>query len=315
MSTLPPVSRVWLPGRPLDLRATWGPLRRGAGDPTWRSAHGSLFRGIRTPSGPVTLQLTLLPAPGPGGVTARAWGDKVSTGWVLEHLPAMLGEHDDETGFDPAHPLVRSAHRAHRGFRVSRTGLVMESLVPAIIEQKVTGQEAFAGFRRMVRRYGTTAPGPGESLGLAVAPAPETLRQVPSWEWLRLGISPQRADTLMRALRVSDRLEQIVDLPLPAARRRLRAVPGIGGWTAAEVCQRALGDADAVSFGDYHVAQEVGYALTGAMDVDDAGLATLLEPYRGHRYRVQRLVQMAGPRRPRHGARMAPRHHLPVNAH
>jgi hypothetical protein len=46
--------------------------------------------------------------------------------------------------------------------------------------------------------------------------------------------------------------------------------------------------------------------------VDDDGLAELLEPYRGHRYRVQRLLQLAGVQRPRRGARLAPRTHLPA---
>ena len=70
-------------------------------------------------------------------------------------------------------------------------------------------------------------------------------------------------------------------------------LPGIGVWTCAEVRFRAHGDADAVSFGDYHVAKNVGWALTGE-EVDDDGLAELLEPYRPHRYRVQRLVELAG---------------------
>ena len=35
----------------------------------------------------------------------------------------------------------------------------MEALTPAIIEQKVTGQEALGGFRALVRRYGELAPG------------------------------------------------------------------------------------------------------------------------------------------------------------
>ena len=84
----------------------------------------------------------------------------------------------------------------------------------------------------------------------------------------------------------------------------------MGVWTAAEVHQRALGDPDSVSFGDYHVAKDIGWALTGS-EVDDDGLAELLEPYAGHRYRVQRLLELAGAHRPRHGARMAPRTHLP----
>ena len=93
--------------------------------------------------------------------------------------------------------------------------------------------------------------------------------------------------------------------------RRLPSLPGIGVWTAAEVRQRAHGDADAVSFGDYHVAKDVGWALTGTT-FDDAELAEFLEPWRPHRNRVATLLALAGPRRPRHGPRMAPRTHLPV---
>ena len=73
----------------------------------------------------------------------------------------------------------------------------------------------------------------------------------------------------------------------------MRSLPGIGVWTSAEVRFRAHGDADAVSFGDYHIAKNVGWALTG-QEVDDDGLAELLEPYRPHRYRVQRLVELGG---------------------
>jgi hypothetical protein len=66
-----------------------------------------------------------------------------------------------------------------------------------------------------------------------------------------------------------------------------------------------------VSFGDYHVAKNIGWALTG-VPVDDDGLAVLLEPYAGHRYRVQRLLELTGAMRPRRGPRMALRTHLPV---
>jgi 3-methyladenine DNA glycosylase/8-oxoguanine DNA glycosylase len=113
------------------------------------------------------------------------------------------------------------------------------------------------------------------------------------------------------AAKVAGRLERVVDLAPEEARRRLRAVPGVGVWTAAEVAQRALGDADAVSFGDFHVAKDIGWALLGR-PLDDQGLAELLEPYRGHRFRVQQLLGMAGQFRPRRGPRMAPRRHLPV---
>ncbi len=303
----PAAERVWHPAWPCAVGATLSILRRGAGDPTFRvDPDGTTWRGIRTPDGPATLRLSSRPAL--GEVHATAWGGGAA--WALESLPAMLGRDDDPTGFSPAHQVLADAHRRRPHWRVCRTGLVLEALVPAIIEQKVTGQEAFAGFRMLVHRFGERAPGAGGGRGVWVQPSAETLRLVPSWEWLRMHIDPARSRSVLRAAQLADALERTVGLPAAEVDRRLRSLPGVGVWTSAEVRFRAHGDADAVSFGDYHVAKNVGWALTGA-EVDDDGLAQLLEPYRPHRFRVQRLVELAGLRRPRHGPRMAPRRHLP----
>ncbi len=300
--------RVWRPGWPCAVGPTLRILRRGAGDPTYRTdPDGTVWRGLRTPDGTATLRLATRAAD--GEVHATAWGP--GSAWVLDSLPALLGAEDDPSGFSPEHPVLAEAHRRRPHWRVCRTGLVMEALVPAVIEQKVTGQEAFAGFRTLVHRYGERAPGAGTDHGVWVQPSAETIRLVPSWEWLRMHIDPARSRTLVRAAQVAPALERTALLPPAEVDRRLRSVPGIGVWTSAEVRFRAHGDADAVSFGDYHVAKDIGWALTGS-EVDDAGLEALLEPYRPHRHRVQRLVELAGLRRPRRGPRMAPRRHLPV---
>ncbi|WP_137122195.1 DNA-3-methyladenine glycosylase family protein [Segeticoccus rhizosphaerae] len=298
--------RTWVPGRPVDVLATLGPLRRGAHDPTWRvDPDGTLWRGVRTPEGPATLRLSSRPAL--GEVAASAWGPGAT--WLLDSLPALLGAGDDVSGFVPRHPRVVAAGRMFSGWRVPRTGLVVEALVPTVLEQKVTGQEAYSAWRRLVRRHGE--PAPGAEGRLWVAPAAVTWGRIPSWAWLQAGVDGARSATVVRSVRAAGRLEECVDLDRVSARRRLRAVPGVGVWTTAEVAQRALGDADAVSFGDYHVAKDVGWALTG-QEVDDDGLAELLEPYAGHRYRVQRLLELSGAMRPRRGPRMPPRRHLPV---
>ena len=293
---------------PRSLGAVLAVFRRGAGDPTSRSEGrwgGRWWLAWPTPHGPVTACLV---QDSERRVTVTAWGQGAP--WLLEQAPDLLGGRDDPKGFVPHHPLVAEAWRRHRGWRVPRSGLVVHALVPAIIEQKVTGMEAFGGQRRLVRRYGTPAPGPGAELGLMVPPDAATWARIPSWEWLRASVDHARSATVMRALVSPGRLEESVHLPLIEAHRRLRSIPGIGVWTAAEVAQRALGDPDSVSFGDYHVAKNIGWALTGS-EVDDDGLAELLEPYAGHRYRVQRLLELAGAFRPRRGARMAPRTHLP----
>ncbi len=306
-----PSVRRWRPDWPCPVAVVLSPLRHGSADPTYRrAADGAHWRGMRTPEGTATLRI--LPDAGDGSVLAEAWGSGAE--WALDGVPRLLGAYDDPTQFRPLHQPIAEAWRRHRHWRIGATGLVMESLVPAIIEQKVTGQEAFAAFRTLVHRFGERAPGPPSEadpeVRLWVQPAPADLRAVPSWEWLRLPVDGARSRPVQHAARVAEALERAGRETPAEFDRRLRTLPGIGVWTSAEVRVRALGDPDAVSFGDYHVAANIGYVLTGE-PVDDAGLAALLEPYAGHRHRVQRLVELAGVGRPRRGPRMAPRTHLP----
>ncbi|MHB1065584.1 MAG: DNA-3-methyladenine glycosylase family protein [Georgenia sp.] len=303
------MERIWYPGWPCPVGEVLPVLRHGAADPTYRDdGNGTWWRGVRTPQGPATLRLQARPTD--GEIRATAWGDGAA--WVLDAVPAMLGGMDDPTGFAPRrHPRVAELARRHPYWRQPRTGLLMESLVPAVLEQKVTGQEANAGYRALVHRFGERAPGPGADLHLWIQPDPATLTTIPSWEWLRLPVTPARSRTLVTAAKVARSLERLASAEPADADRALRSLPGIGPWTGAEVRARVHGDADAVSFGDYHVAADVGWALTGRADVDDGGLAELLEPFRSHRYRVQRLVELDGARRPRRSPRAAPRTHLP----
>jgi 3-methyladenine DNA glycosylase/8-oxoguanine DNA glycosylase len=300
---------VWRPGRPTSLALILPIFRRGGGDPTFQPDRGDgWWLGLPTPAGPATLRLVQRDAL--GEVHATAWGPGAQ--WALDQVPALLGAEDDDSGFVPHHPQVAEAVRRYAAWHVPRSGLVLHALAPAAIEQKVTGQEAFAGYRKLVRRFGSPAPGPGEGRGLWVAPDARDWTAIPSWEWLRASVDGARSATVVRAARVAGRLEECAGLSWDEARRRLRSIPGIGVWTAAEVAQRALGDPDSVSFGDYHVAKNVTWALTGEA-LGDAEMAELLEPYRGHRYRVQRLLELGRTgHRPRRGPRMAPRTHLPT---
>ncbi|MGH3444834.1 MAG: DNA-3-methyladenine glycosylase family protein [Nocardioidaceae bacterium] len=299
--------RVWRASWPCPVAQTLSILRKGPGDPTYRlDPDGTVWRGIRTPDGPAALRLR---TGDDGAVHATGWGDGAH--WALDNVPSMLGTHDDPAGFAELcrdSRVLAEAHRRHPHWRVTRTGLVLEALVPAIIEQKVTGQEAFAGFRTLVHRYGERAPGPHPRLW--VQPSAQAIRTIPSWEWLRMHIDPARSRTAVLVAQRAAALERTVGLPADEVDRRLRSIPGVGVWTSAEVRFRVHGDADAVSFGDYHVPANIGWALIGE-PVDDAGLGELLAPYRPHRYRVQRLVELAGLSRPRRGPRMPPRTHLP----
>jgi len=297
--------REWRPERPVSVLGLLSPHRRGPGDPTFRIEGDAVWRGIRTPVGPATLRLVARPAE--RGVVAEAWGP--GSTWALDHVPSLLGADDDPSGFRPdLHPLVEEAWRRRPHVQFGASHRVWEALVPAVIEQKVTGQEAFAGFRRLVHRYGERAPGPGRELRLWVQPSADTVRRIPSWEWLRMHVDPARSRTLVRAATVADTLDRLTPDDADA---KLRTLPGIGEWTSAEVRSRAFGDPDAVSFGDFHIAKDVGWAVTGT-PYDDEQLREFLEPWRPERNRVVALVHGLAGGRPRRGPRMAPRTHLPV---
>ncbi len=286
--------RHWTPEGPLDVLATLAPLRRGYGDPAHRvDASGVFWRAAMSPDGPVTLALRCRS----GVVHATAWGP--GTDWALDGVPDLLGDRDDPSGFVPRHPFLRDAVRRYPGLRIPRTGLVFDQLVPAVLEQKVTGKEARRSWRELLWRYGAPAPGP---LSLRVPPDAGTLLALPDWDWHRAGVDRTRRQTIRAAATVAGRLEEAVDLAPAAALDRLRQVPGVGAWTAAEVAQRAWGDADAVSVGDYNIPNLVGWALTGAR-TDDAGMLALLAPYQPHRHRVVRLIEVSGVAPPRHGPR------------
>jgi 3-methyladenine DNA glycosylase/8-oxoguanine DNA glycosylase len=255
-----------------------------------------VWRTCLTPEGPATLRLTT----GQGAaVAADAWG--AGAAWLIAAVPALLGARDDPAGFSPTHPRLREAWRNHPGVRIGRSDRVLEALVPAVLEQKVVGAEAWRAWRYLVLRFGALPPGPAPP-GMRVFPPPATWLRIPSWEWHRAGVEAVRARTVIEAARVADRLEETTRMAADDADRRLRALPGVGPWTSAEVRQRACGDADAVSVGDYHLPGAVGWALAGRK-VDDAGMLALLEPYAGHRHRVTRLIELTGMGPPRHGPR------------
>jgi 3-methyladenine DNA glycosylase/8-oxoguanine DNA glycosylase len=292
---------VWRPGRPVDLRRTLAPLVRGSGDPAHRiSPDGVFWRAARTPDGPATLALRTTAA---GEIRATAWGPGQE--WALAGVPDLLGARDDPAGFAPRHPLLADTLRRNPGLRLTRTGLVFDQLVPSVLEQKVTGKEARRSWRELLWRYGGPAPGPAPR-GLRLPPSPATILAIPTWGWHRAGVDLPRQRTLRAAATVAARLEECIGLAGPAALARLRVVPGIGPWTAAEVVQRALGDADAVSVGDYHIPGLVGWALVGRT-LDDEGMLAVLAEYRPHRHRVVRLIEICGVGKPRYGPRMAVR--------
>ena len=294
-----PLRTTYAPARPVDLKQTLRPLHRGTGDPTMRWDDSGVWRTWSTPDGPATLHL----AQRGGAVDAVAWGPGAE--WAIAGVPELLGEGDDEGDFDVStNAFLHESRRRNTGLRLMRTRLVFEMMLAAIFEQKVTGKEARQAWRVIITKHGQAAPGP-VPVGMRVFPTVAAWRRVPSWEWHRAGVGPERSDTAMRAAAVAASIERTLALGRggPAVERALRSIPGVGVWTAAETMQRAHGDPDSPSVGDYHLPAVVGWALIGK-PVDDDGMLELLAPWAGHRQRVMRLIEASGFAKPRFGPRM-----------
>lgn len=280
----------------IDLMGSLRPLVASHQDPTIRLRRDRVARASRTPDGPATIAIERV---GARVFDARAWGPGAA--WALEHVPGLVGAHDDLTGFDPdPHPFVARAARSRPGLRIVRTSRIDDVLVATILAQRVTSSEAARSWTRIVRAWGEPAPGP---YGLLLPPPPARLARTPYWAFHRFGIERSRATSIAMACRAVECLQDAIELPRDQALARFAAVPGLGPWTAAHVLRVAAGDADLVEVGDFHVKHHIGWNLAGEPRGSDERMLELLAPFCGHRGRVVRLVLAAGRRPPSYGPR------------
>lgn len=298
------LSRCWQPGFPVDVRTTLSVLQMHRSDPCHRlTGDGALWRTSLMPTGPVTYRLANVH--GLDSVRADAWGPGAEE--MIDGLAELLGSGDRPEELEPGHPFLRQAARRLEGLRIPRTGRVFEALVPAVLRQKIQSRDAASSWSLLLLRHGATPPGPAPD-GMRVPPAPAGWLAVPVWDWRRAGVEPFAVRVIRRAAEHAGRLESLAKDPGGDRQdlyRALTAIPGVGRWTAAEVGHRALGDADAVSFGDYHIPALVGWALAGRKLTDEE-VEPFLDRWRPHRHRVVRLLELtpdAWP--PRHGPRLA----------
>jgi 3-methyladenine DNA glycosylase/8-oxoguanine DNA glycosylase len=283
---------------PIDLASTLFPLVRGHGDPTMRVDGAEAIRALRTPDGPATVRVRGLA----DRIDCEAWGSGAAR--ALDDAPAFVGALDDWSTFRAHDDVVARLRHRYPGLRLTASRAVAATLIAAICEQKVTGQEARRAFRVLTRAASEPAPGPGS---LLLPPDPARVAALPSAIFHRAGLDGPRGDTLRAACRRADALDRLVSAGLDRAKAALSSLRGVGAWTTAEVARLALGDPDAVSVGDFHVPNLVTWLLAGEPRGTDERMLELLAPYEGHRGRVQRLLEASGAHAPRFGPRMETR--------
>ena len=286
----------------IDLPNTLQMIGIYGSDPTFRKGPGSFAKAVLTPAGAGTMRLTWDRR---GRVVAESWGSGAD--WLLDRAPSWIGLTDDPTGFDPSlNPRVAELWRRHPGLRLAASGVIWQELVLVLLGQRVTTEEAARSWNRMCRTWGTPAPGPCD---LILPPTPETIAGLSYVDLHRCNVERRRADAILLAARRANRLEEAATMSPREAVGRLSALPGLGAWTATATVLASHGDPDTVLLRDYGMATLVNYAFTGdatRLDPDtggDAIMAAHLEPWRGHRQRIIRLLYAADITPPRRGAK------------
>ena len=287
------VERSWPVAGPLQLRRSLRFILPET-SATARLREDRCVYALHAADGAATVELEVCPdalrasAIGPG---ARA---------ALEAVPRTVGLDDEPDRFPAGPGLLRDLHLRNPGFRLGSTGRVFDVLLPTILGQRVTTDEAKKSYRHIVSAFGEPAPG---NEGLLLPPLPGALAQMSYEDLHRFGVERSRARIIIEVARRAARLEEIVTMEQADAERRLAAVRGIGPWTIAAVMGSAWGDRDAVPRGDFHIPHMVSWLLAGEPRGTDDRMEELLEPYRPYRRRAVILLKMSGMRAPRYGPR------------
>lgn len=256
-------------------------------DPTYASRPDSVCFAARTPAGPVTARVCARA----GALSVEAWG--TGAGWMIDRADRLAARNDDPRELDFGDHRVDEANRRNPGLRHAAHGCVVDALVARILGQRVLAVEAGRSWAGLCRELGDDAPGP---FGLRLPPDHERLANTPTWWFHQHGVERARARTMVAVARHARRLAEVVDLPLPEAYGRMRAVPGLGPWTVNGVARTALGDPDAIIVADFWISHAVCSFFTGRPRGSDEEMLALLERWAGQRGRVERLVHLSGHR-------------------
>ncbi len=268
-------------------------------DHTYRSRPDSVSFAARTPTGTVSVRARVVES----ALVLDTWGD--GSQWIADRGAAIAGQHDDPRDLRFDHEKLDELNRRHPGLRHSAHGCVVDNLFARVLGQRVLAVEAGRSWIALCRELGEPAPGP---LGLQLAPDPDRVANTPTWWFHQHGVERSRARILVTVARNAKRLAEVVDLPLPEAYGRMRAVPGLGPWTVNGIARTALGDPDAITVGDYWISHTVCSYFTGRARGSDEEMLALVDRWEGQRGRVERLIHLSGHRIQRFGpGRKTPR--------
>jgi 3-methyladenine DNA glycosylase/8-oxoguanine DNA glycosylase len=274
-----PVYKAELRLAPISFVRTFTLQNLGAYDPTATLNETYFAKTFATPNGICATTIKAIE----GGVAISCEGPDAEQ--TLDELMTFFRADDGHDTFIAEHPLLKRLHREQRGLRLLRVPWLFDVACGAILQQRVRFADAVRDWRQIALKHGSKA-----ASGSAAFPSAQALAALPPWELEALGVDAKRARALI-ALARETRLHPLrAQITHGELRARLGRIPGVGPWTIETTLGFGAGDPDALPLGDLYLPHLVCYALAGEPVGTDDRMVQLLEPYRGHRFRVVRLL-------------------------
>lgn len=272
---------------PVHFPRTFNLQRLGPYDPTTDLDHGSFRKAFYYRDSPAAIEIVRSNRDSAASLTIRAYGEYADE--LVEETASGMRQEDGYAHFSTPDRGMQRLHRLLPGLRVLRVPWLYDMTCSAILQQRIRTVDAMREWRKITYRYGAPAP-----LGLRAFPPAEVLASVPQFALESIGIDAKRAKTLLRFAREMRFVSLKPGMGFEQLRQTLLRVSGIGPWTTETVLGYGAGDVDAAIPGDLHLPRIVCYALAGEEDGSDERMMELLEPFRGHRFRIIRLITSAG---------------------
>ncbi|HXJ02937.1 MAG TPA: Ada metal-binding domain-containing protein [Micropepsaceae bacterium] len=231
------------------------------------------LKALATPDGPVVLEIAFEPE----GAWCRVYAaSKMGPQSIvqLQHASLkMLGLLGDVTGFETRafrDAKIAGIVRRRLGLRVPLTATIFDALCWAIVGQQISVKFAAALRREILNLAGEPVEG-----GMRAHPSPERVADLDLTTLRQRRFSQSKAEYLIGAARETAEgrldVEGLATGSASAAEKKLKAVRGIGTWTARYVMLRA-GFADSAPIGDVALAAALQrtHALDARPDQEEA---------------------------------------------
>lgn len=240
---------ILTPILPFRLDLTVWALRRRPDNIVDRWDGQTYRRVLALPQGPVEVAVVQSGARARPRLRVTVSGPRLArgvTGAVRSAVQRLLGLQIDLTGFyrfADRHGKLGPLVRRFQGVKPPRFASVFEGVINGIACQQMTLTLGILLLNRLATRYGAALH---TDMGTVYAfPRPDDLADVSPVELRELGFSRQKGRAIVELSRsVRDGaldLERLVELPDSEAVPRLRALRGLGRWTAEYVLLRGLG--------------------------------------------------------------------------